>query len=138
MPLVELVGKEGKVFAVDVSEKMLSYLKEKSPPGNVELIQADIANTGLDDNIADVCVIGFVLHEMSSPQLLVKEIYRLLKVNGKALIIDWQAKEPPPGPPRAERISKEDAMALFTSAGFEGTQVKVDGENHYAIVAVKG
>ena len=61
LPMVNLVGNEGRVYAVDNSAEMHDHLKAKPPPPNLVMIERDVQRTGLDDRIADICFMAFIL-----------------------------------------------------------------------------
>jgi ubiquinone/menaquinone biosynthesis C-methylase UbiE len=88
--LSELVGNEGKVFAVDIQPLAISYvkkIKEKNNLTNVEMSLADGYNCGLEDGTADVVYCLDMFHGINNPSLLLGEIKRITKNNG-VLVID--------------------------------------------------
>jgi ubiquinone/menaquinone biosynthesis C-methylase UbiE len=117
LPMAEMVGRAGKVYAIDNSNVMLEHTREKSPPPNLELIRADVNSTGLPDAVADVCLLSSILHEVSDPSRLVFEAARLLKPGGRLVVIDYRSEQDSPGPPRRKRISEERLRQLFGQAG---------------------
>jgi len=134
--MVEIVGPDGLVYAVDNSAAMLDYLRSSNPPANLKLIQADASSTGLDNECADVCLAALILHEVDSPEKIIAETYRLLKPGSPAVLIEWKMNTSH-GPPRSIRIDPDKARALFQQAGliFEN---QVDwSANYYVITARK-
>ncbi|MFC1944513.1 class I SAM-dependent methyltransferase [Chloroflexota bacterium] len=107
LPMTELVGDEGKVYAIDNSDVMHSHLRAKNPPPNLRIINSDVNETDLNDSIADICLLAFILHEVKRPDLLIAEATRLLKPGGSIIIVEWKADRDSPGPPRHIRISGE-------------------------------
>ena len=87
-----------KIMGVDISEKMLgvAYRKiKKAGLNNVYLKKADATNTKLPDKCFDYIIIGLVLHECN-PELregILKEAYRVLKDNGKMIVLEWEKSE---------------------------------------------
>lgn len=87
-----------KIMGVDISEKMLGVANrkiKKAGLNNVYLKKADATNTKLPDKSFDYIIIGLVLHECS-PELregILKEAYRVLKDNGKMIILEWEKSE---------------------------------------------
>ena len=82
------------VSGIDLSPAMIK-IAEKKLGDNADLKLVDAANTGFGDNKFDLILSSTVLHEMS-PQLrsdVLKEIKRILKNDGRLLIIDFH-----PGP----------------------------------------
>jgi len=112
LPMTELVGDEGKVFAIDNSDLMFTHIRAKNPPSNLILINSDVNKTGLSDGIADICLLAFILHEVKTPDHLITETHRLLKPGGRIVIVEWKEDLDSPGPPRRVRISNEKNKAI--------------------------
>jgi ubiquinone/menaquinone biosynthesis C-methylase UbiE len=138
LPMSELVGSQGKIYAVDRSLEMLDYIRKKHPSENFVLINGDVERTGLDSQIADLCLLAFILHEVKKPDNLLAEAYRLLKSGGKLVIVEWKADSDSPGPPRKLRISKYQIEKLFGQAGLIMENYLDWSTNHYVAVGKKG
>ena len=65
----------GQVYAVDDSAEMLELVRAKNPPPGVRLVRADVAYTGLDGQVADLCLLAAVLHEVESQGALMAEAF---------------------------------------------------------------
>jgi ubiquinone/menaquinone biosynthesis C-methylase UbiE len=135
LPMAELVGNKGKVYAIDRSIEMLAYIKAKNPPKNVMLIHNDVEKTGLKSQIADVCLLAFILHEIKEPGNLIAEALRLLKPHGRLVVVEWKAELDAPGPPKGSRISKEQIVQLFKENGFTLVNYINWSQNHYVALA---
>jgi ubiquinone/menaquinone biosynthesis C-methylase UbiE len=136
-PMVLQVGKEGIVYAVDDSADMLDHLRAKNPPPNLQLVHSDAEQTGLDSRIADLCLLAFVLHEVKQADILVAEAFRLLKPEGKLLIVEWKAELDSPGPPRKIRLSEEQVSQFCSQAGFSGFEYIDWAINNYVAICDK-
>ncbi len=136
-PMAQFVGNEGKVYAVDNSTDMLEYIRAKKPPANLVLVQRDVGRTGLDSQIADLCLLAFILHEVKVPDYVINEASRLLKPEGKILVVEWKADLDSPGPPRNRRITKEQLERLFRQAGLSLAEYIDWSGNHYAAIGKK-
>jgi ubiquinone/menaquinone biosynthesis C-methylase UbiE len=117
-PMIETVGSSGQVYAIDSSPDMLLSIKTKMPPSNLILVQSDVSETGLADKMADFCLCSLILHEVNSPQSIIAEAYRVLKTEGRLIVIEWKM-EPDSGPPRSIRIPVETMKSYFKDAGIE-------------------
>jgi ubiquinone/menaquinone biosynthesis C-methylase UbiE len=137
LPMAELVGKTGRVYAVDNSTAMLEHIRGKNPPPNLELVLADVSRTGLPDAIADVCLMAFILHEIGEPAGLVAEAARLLKPGGRMVVVDWRAELDSPGPPRRKRISRELLERFFGQASVTFLSYLEWSPLHYAAAGEK-
>ncbi|UCC16226.1 MAG: class I SAM-dependent methyltransferase [Dehalococcoidales bacterium] len=136
LPLADKVGNTGKVYAVDTNHDVLQVIKEKHPPDNLVVLQAGAADTGLDASIADCCFMILLLHEVPS-EGVVAEAYRLLKAEGKAIILEWRIDFDSPRPPLNERIDRQRMEQLLTEAGFSLIEYTEWSDSHYVITAVK-
>lgn len=137
LPMAELVGDEGTVYSIDNSVTMLSYIRAKNPPPNLILINSDVDKTGLNDRIADICLLAFILHEVKKPDYLVAEAFRLLKPGGRIIIVEWKADLDSPGPPRRRRISSKQIKQLFGQFGLAMISYIEWTNNHYVIIGMK-
>jgi ubiquinone/menaquinone biosynthesis C-methylase UbiE len=94
-PLVELVGKAGKIYALDIHplaiQKVWSIALKKQL-ANVETICSD-CKTGLPDNSMDVVLLYDALHDLSRPDEVLAELHRVLKTEGILSIGDHHMKE---------------------------------------------
>jgi len=136
-PLLLCVGSEGVVYGVDDSEEMLEHIRSKNPPANLILVHADVNRTGLDNSIADFCLLSSILHEVDQPANLVAEAFRLLKSGGRVLDLDWKAELDSPGPPQRRRLSRDKVEQLFKHTGFHNLQYLDWSRNHYAFLGDK-
>jgi arsenite methyltransferase len=87
----KLVGKEGKVIGIDMTDEMLEKARNTSIANNyqnVEFRKGDIEEkTPIEDNSVDVVISNCVINLTSSKTNTFKEIYRILKKNGKGRMI---------------------------------------------------
>lgn len=136
LPLAEKVGSTGKVYSVDTNPDVLQVLIEKNPPAHLVTLQKSAADTGLDASIADCCFMILVLHEVP-PEGVLAEAYRLLKKEGKAIILEWRMDFDSPRPPRNERIDRDHMEQLLAGAGFTSFEYYEWSASHYVMTAVK-
>jgi ubiquinone/menaquinone biosynthesis C-methylase UbiE len=107
VPLSGIVGKTGKVYALDASQYALKSIKNlviKHHLTNVEAIHSD-SRTGLPDNSLDVILLYDVLHDLNHPDNILKELHRVLKPHGTLSISD-------------HHLDEEKIMALLTGKGY--------------------
>ncbi len=90
--LARLVGKDGKVYAVDVQPEMLElthgFLARRRLAERVTLHRCEGRDLKLDDVQADVVLAVHMVHETPNPEGLVKQIAMLLKDGGKLLVLE--------------------------------------------------
>jgi ubiquinone/menaquinone biosynthesis C-methylase UbiE len=132
-----LVGPSGKVFAVDVEPVMLDEIRTLATQRqltNVAVVQSGESTIPLDDRIADLVVLGFVLHEPDDLDGFLTEIVRLLKPAGRVLVIEWQDHPTEAGPPLEYRISAEEARALLGAVGLSVERIESPTNDVYILL----
>ncbi len=87
IPCAKIVGREGKVYALDVCSHALERVKEKAENeglGNIEtiLIDSSKVTTGLSDESIDAILVYDVMHAIDDKQGLIEELYRVLRQDG--------------------------------------------------------
>ena len=85
LPVAELVGLKGKVFAVDIQPLAIKTVKEKAARHgltNVETILVDSYNTEIQDSSSDIVLLIDTLHMIEDCDALFQKIYRILKQDG--------------------------------------------------------
>ena len=85
----ELAEHVGKVYAIDNSPAMLKAAKKRiEGHANVELKRGDLEAIPLEDESCDAAVMLLVLSYVAEPALVLKEMARILKRGGRAVIVD--------------------------------------------------
>ncbi len=95
IPLAEQVGKSGKIYALDIHPLAIQKVKDiasKKQLTNVETILSD-CQTGLPDNTLDVVLLYDAFHHLSDPDVVLKELHRVLKPDGILSFGDHHMKE---------------------------------------------
>lgn len=137
IPAAEMVGPEGRVYAVDLSPEMLEDLRaklERAEGGNLEALRSTEDRIPLPDASVDFAFLACVLHELAGAGTLL-EARRILKPAGRLGIVDWKKEESGFGPPKAHRLDEDEAEAVLSDAGFEPTRTFEAGVYHYGIEA---
>lgn len=108
MPLAELVGKSGKIYALDIHSLAIQKVQKitsKKQLKNVETIRSD-CKTGLPDSSVDAVLLYDTLHHLSDPDGVLKELHRVLKPKGILSFSDHHMEED-------EILSKVTSGGLF-------------------------
>ena len=117
----------GKIYACDVSDVMLAWMKDNLQAGlrdSVIPLRMEESSVPLPDGAADLVYMINLHHELDDPERIMNESYRLLRDGGRLAIIDWKKEETPEGPPVSIRVTAETIGNQMKAAGF----VKI--ENH--------
>jgi ubiquinone/menaquinone biosynthesis C-methylase UbiE len=95
VPLAELVGTAGKIYALDIQPLAIKEVKNiaaRKGIENIETIESD-CNTGLPDNTVNVVLLYDTFHDLSQPDDVLREIHRVLKPGGTLSFSDHHMKE---------------------------------------------
>ncbi len=89
--MAEFVGSSGKVYAVDVQQKMLDVLKKRSQNYQNDLpINAVLAENvkAIIKESVDFILTFWMLHEVENKESFLKEWFSFLKEGGKYLLVE--------------------------------------------------
>lgn len=148
-------GKEGRVYAVDIQPELLASIKSNAESLGLKQVQILAANlekpqaVALKDNSVDIVIAANFLFQASNSKAranMVKEIYRLLRPQGRLLVVEWQVD--PKGHvdekgqeneaaiivPKSLCISSSNCRNLFTENGFIYDKEIDAGSHHYAMI----
>jgi len=131
-----LIGPQGRTVGLDTSREMLQRFAAEGRPSRVLIAQCEEDAYPLQTGSVDVAILGFVLHEAQDPQSVLREVRRILRTEGKVLIVEWAKRNEQRGPQVASRLSPEDVRPLLRRAGFMLDQLRQLGESYYALTAV--
>ena len=95
MAVAELVGKSGKIYALDIyplAIQSVQRIASKKQLTNVETILSD-CQTGLPDNTLDAVLLYDIFHNLSDPDGVLEELHRVLKPDGILSFSDHHMKE---------------------------------------------
>lgn len=126
--LAHRVGSEGKIYANDIDEKALSYLRERCRRNNIQNIETILGK--VDDPLfpersLDMVIMVWVYHMLEKPIPLMKNLRSSLKPGATVVILDppdeeideeikeLKGKLDPDRPTIKERIEKGGAEAGF-------------------------
>lgn len=107
----------GKVYAVDIDEKLLEIARDHAPP-NLETILAAPDDPRLPSAQVDTIFFCDVLHHIDNRPAYYAKLAKTLKQGGRIVVIDFYKKELPVGPPPEMKLSAEEIVAEFQKAGF--------------------
>ncbi len=140
----EIVGDEGRIYAVDIyGESIVTLKKEisKKNISNIEALTADItSNIPVESGSIDVCLMANMLHGFVANKEVedsLREITRVLKAGGTLAVIDFKKISNTPGPPLSIRMTPEEVEAVITRYDCKKEQVIEVGPYHYAVVFSK-
>jgi ubiquinone/menaquinone biosynthesis C-methylase UbiE len=138
LPLAELVGETGQVWAMDASQELLDALAARNPPPQVHLRRTELpAMDVVPDASIDLAWVAFVFHEVDPPERLASELRRVLHPGGRVAVLDWRPDaESDQGPPRSHRCTPDQVMTWLRMAGFAAARQTWQDGDAYLIEAI--
>ena len=127
------VGPSGRVFATDIGEKQLAFLREyakKEGLDNVTVVASAERSTNLPVNCCDAILIRDAFHHFTEPTDFLRSVAASLKPGGRLALIDFPPRPNPqvPAGVPANRMGHGVPMAVVisevTAAGL--TQVSAE------------
>ncbi|MFA5000046.1 MAG: class I SAM-dependent methyltransferase [Patescibacteria group bacterium] len=142
-PLARLVGRYGKVYAVDILKSTLEEIRKEAVKKNLAQIMPIWSNleifkaTDIEASSIDNALLVNILHQSDKRLEILREAIRLLKRNGKLLIIEWKSADIPLGPAPERRVKIEALKAAAPKIGLDLIEEFEAGPFHYGLIFVK-
>jgi len=115
----------GKVYAVDVSQDMIDYMNrrfQETNARNVTTVMAAADDPRLPDASVDRIFICDTWHHIENRPQYLARLRKALRASGQIIMIDFQKRELPVGPPLDMKIAREDLIQQMESSGFRFVQ----------------
>lgn len=131
---------EAPIYALDMDQKMLDIIDQKKRDLNLSNIRTKKVEPDclpLEEGSVDHLLLVTVLHEILDVPSFVERAVKVLKPDGKIMIIDFLKKEDNFGPPIQERVSAYQAARFFHREGIEMERQYDLGENLYLLILKK-
>jgi len=132
-----LVGDEGEVIGIDMTEAMIDKAKSnllKTPFKNIHFLPGEIENMPVIDNKADVVISNCVLNLVPNKEKAFTEIYRVLKFGGHFSVSDVVIKGQLPESIKnhaemyagcvSGAIQKDEYLSIIEKSGFVNIKVQ--------------
>ncbi len=95
--MARLVGPSGKVYAVDIQQRMLDLLAQNLKSRkitNVEPVLGAVDDPKLPAAAVDLVLLVDVYHEFSEPQSMLRHIRESLKPDGRLVLLEYRGEDP--------------------------------------------
>ena len=138
VPAAKIVGKKGKVLAVDSDPNAIASLKEKSLRLGLKNIEARVGaaeDTVFCEACADMVFYDIVLHDFRNAAEVLANAREMLRPEGRLVDLDWKKKQMDLGPPLDIRFSEEQAIELIERTGLKVEELREAEPFFYLIVA---
>ena|SRR5487761_474627 len=136
-----IVGKNGKVYAIDIDRKMLRVVTKRAREKhlkNVIPILADISAVKKEREphvTVDFALLANIIHGTKNKVRLLKATVDMLRPNGVVAVLNWKVEKTPRGPPMRMRPTKDETVRWLNKAGHVSPAVVDVPPYHYAVVA---
>ena len=113
---------EGKVYAVDISEKMLTIIRAKmgkENADNVVPVLSTVTELKVPAGSADCVLIVDAYHEFSHPLEMGESIFKTLKPGGKLVLIEYRLEDPGIPIKRLHKMSQKQAIKEISAIGLK-------------------
>lgn len=136
----KLVGQEGEIFAIDIQKDLLDRLSNEIQERglkNIHVVWGDAENVGgtnIRQDGVDRVIASNVLFQTESKSGFIHEVKRILKPDGKLMLIDWSESFAGLGPAPQQVVDEKTARELFENNGFELEKTFEAGAHHYGLV----
>lgn len=131
---------KGEAEGVEISKSSVEYLQAE----NIKVFNGDLCKANFAENSFDVVKAVETLEHISSPNIILKEIHRVLRpggllwattphgngASGKLLGAKWTCVAPPE---HLHLFSVSGIKKLLTEAGFRNISISTQGVNPYEI-----
>jgi ubiquinone/menaquinone biosynthesis C-methylase UbiE len=121
--LSEIVGANGKVYAIDIASAFIPYMKDrfvKENLTNVEVILGKAEKTTLPANSVNMVFVVDTYHHFDNAKDILRDFKKILRAEGHLVIVDF--KTGPQARPWVNEhvgISREEIIKEVTAGGFE-------------------
>jgi len=136
----EFIGTGGAIHAVDLWKEGIAALRERIDQLALRQIHAEVGDVSrslpVEDDSVDVVLMATVLHDLvadGTAEGTLREIVRVLKPQGRLVIIEFDKVESEPGPPAAIRLSPGEVEGIVAPYGFFEEHIKAVGPTTYLI-----
>lgn len=137
----EIGGQNAKIYAIDISDIMLSEVKKRAQLAgynNIVPLKSDEYDFKLKDESVDFVLICTVLHEVDDKTRFLQEASRICRRGGIISVVEFNETKTDFGPPLHHRVKRDEASKLLYESGFQSAvDFDINGA-FYALKAIKG
>jgi ubiquinone/menaquinone biosynthesis C-methylase UbiE len=141
--LAKKVGDQGIVYALDILKEKLETIESQAKLlgiTNIVTKRVNLEKEGgstLGDDSVEWVVMVNMLFQNKDKNLVMAEAKRVLKTQGKILVIEWNDYSASIGPEKNLRISEEEMENIANENGLGILKKMEISDFHYGIVLVK-
>lgn len=144
MPAAAIVGPEGKVYAIDIMKAVLSnveHLASEQQLQNIVTVWSDLEIYGgakdVPDHSVDCASMINLLYMTKQDAHVFNEANRMLKKQGRIVVIDWLPQATSFGPPASERTSLDKVRQMAKVLQWRESHTFEPSAYHFGVVFEK-
>lgn len=142
-PAAIMVGKEGKIYAVDIMRTALQAIERKKRQENISNIETVWSNleiynaTKIESSSLDMAFLINTLYQTRKRKEILLESVRLLKKGAKLVVVDWKNVSAPFGPPVEERVNIANLKQVAKKLALNFEEEFFAGQFHAGLLFTK-
>jgi ubiquinone/menaquinone biosynthesis C-methylase UbiE len=142
-PAASMVGEKGGVYAVDILKTVLETINRRIKQENISNIKTIWSNleifgaTKIESGSLDLAFLVDTLYQSHKRIEILRETVRMLKKEGKLIVVEWKNIALPFGPPVEERVKIDPIKVGAQKLGLKLEEEFFAGQYHYGLVFVK-
>lgn len=142
-PAAKMVGSKGIIYAVDILRTVLETINKRARADNLANIKTIWSNleifgaTKIESGSLDIVLLINTLYQSHKRAEILRESIRLLKKNGRLVIVEWKNIAAPFGPPAEEKVKKELVDNGAKKLGLKSDEEFEAGQYHYGLIYSK-
>ncbi len=133
----------GQVYAIEINRDIVARMSRDINERNIKNVVplwGDIevrGGTGLKDESVDFVILSNIMFQLEDREGCISEVKRVLKAEGRVLVVDWKESFAGMGPAPHQVFSKLTAEDFFGRAGFALINNIQAGEHHFGLLFKK-
>lgn len=141
--LAHFVGREGTVYAVDIIKQTVESIRKRAGIENLRQIKTVWSNlevfnaTNIESESLDIVFLINTLFQSQKRVDLIREAMRMLKRNGKMIIVEWNNADCPLGPLPENKVDINLLKNGMNKLGMKQEDEFTAGSYHYGMVFTK-
>lgn len=142
-PAADAIGKNGKVYAVDILRTALESISRRAKQenlSNVKAVWSDIeifGATKIEANSIDAGLLINTLYQSRKRSEIMREVIRMIKKGGKLVVVEWKNTNSLFGPPVDERVKRDLLNIAAKKLGLQLEEEFEAGNYHYGLMFIK-
>ena len=120
LPMAQLAGSAGKVYAVDIQPEMLAIIEQRAAAegiDNVERVLASANNPNLAKESIDLALFVDAYHEFEAPYEVISAVRDALVPGGRIVLIEYRMEDPEVPIKLLHKMSEAQARKEMEAAG---------------------